>query len=431
MKNKILVYGRLLVAISFFILCGLAFLGKIYPLKIFDMQFVSALQSGIIYATIVSLVPLVVVIVLTLIFGRIYCSTFCPLGIYQEILMFLFKPFYKKSRQHSSRHFPFAYWGAVVLFGILGGGTVIWLRMVDPYAIFGNALSGAGLGIGFLVAIAVLVLFKKRFFCVNICPIGAVIGFIARFSFFKVHINDDKCKICGLCAKVCPCGAIDAKTNQVNHETCIKCFKCLAHCRHGAIYYGRKKSVPVPFNLKRRQFLFSGLMVATLGLAFKGGIDLSKRVAQKLKRVIIPAGGGKIQDFANRCLNCNLCVQNCPMKVIKSATDEVAFVHLDYQKSYCDFNCHRCSEICPSGALKHLTIAQKQKTKLATAVIDEDICVKCGLCSVKCPRTAIVKDVGQVPLVRFEECIGCGACAQVCPVKAISFEPVSEQIYLS
>ncbi|MBQ8464627.1 MAG: 4Fe-4S binding protein [Alphaproteobacteria bacterium] len=430
MKHKILIYGRFLIALTVAVLCGLAFGIKIYPLKLFDAQFVAALQSGIVFGAGISLILLLSLVILSLLFGRIYCSTLCPLGLYQEGLMILFKHFYKKHRAKYVKHNILSYFLTAVLFGSLFGGTVVLLRMVDPYTVAGNALSGAWYGIGFIIAITVLVFFKKRFFCTHICPVGTVLGMISKASLCRIRIDSQKCKMCGLCAKECPCGAIDFKNHSVNNETCVKCLKCLNHCQHKALSYGFSKEKKEPFNLQRRQFIRGGLVLIVLGGALRGGAALSKYVAQKVKQVILPAGAGNAEDFANRCLNCNLCVRNCPQKIIKKANTETPYVYLDYNDSFCDFNCHKCSEICPSGAIKPITLSEKQKTKIATAVVDEEKCVQCGLCVRECPRKIISKEDGSYPFIPFDECIGCGACASVCPVKAISVEPTRKQIVL-
>lgn len=430
MKNKLLIYGRFLIALIVLVLCTLAFWDNFYPLKIFDIQFTAALQSGVVSGFGLSAILLGLVIVLTLLFGRIYCSTLCPLGLYQELLTILFKPFYKKHKFLPQKHYIWAYLIAAVLFGTLCGGTVVLLRMIDPYSIAGNAMSGVWFGLGFAAALAILVFFKKRFFCTNICPVGAILGFISRLSLFKIRIDTDKCKMCSLCARSCPCSSIDFKNHTVNNETCVKCFKCLAHCNHGALYYGLPKAQKIEFNINRRRFIKMGLIFVAFGIAYKSGMELSKKVASKIKSVILPAGANSTQDFTNRCLNCNLCMQNCPMKIIKPATTEMPFVHLDYGDAYCDFNCRKCSEVCPSGAIKRISLKEKQRTKIATAIVDENICIKCGLCAHSCPRKIIIKENDEFPIIRFDECIGCGACANICPVKAIRIEPIEKQMIL-
>ena len=155
--------------------------------------------------------------------------------------------------------------------------------------------------------------------------------------------------------------------------------------------------------------------------------DLGKAVAAKVKKTVLPAGAENAEDFANRCLNCNLCVQNCPMQIIKKADGDYPAVHIDYTDGFCDYDCRKCSEICPSGAIKRLTLAEKQKTQIGLAVINENTCIKCGLCVMKCPRGAISKEDGSFPLINTDECIGCGACQNACPVKAITVMPIEQQ----
>ena len=432
MKHRIIQSVRLFVALTVFILCLCAFFEKFYPVPIFDVQVVSLLQSVLISGTTLAVSLLILLGLITFICGRVYCSTVCPLGLFQELLIMLFKPFYKRRRVHKVQpHYIVAYIIAALLFGTLLGGTVVLLRWLDPYAVAGNALSGAWYGLGFAAVLAVLVFFKKRFFCANLCPVGAVLGLVSRYSLFKMRIDADKCKKCGICAKSCPAECIDFKNHNVDNEMCLKCFKCLGHCQHGAIQYGLPQKKKVAFDARRRDLLKGGIILLIFGRAVGYGMDLSSKAGAMLKKVILPAGAEKKEKFANRCLNCNLCVKNCPMKIIKSATKEVPFVHLDLSQGYCKYDCHNCSKVCPSGAIKKISLADKQKTKIATAMIDEEKCIKCGLCAGECPVKTIVKEVGEYPLVRFEKCLGCGKCAQVCPVKAIALEPADEQVLLS
>ena len=432
MKNKILKYLRLSLASFVFVLTLAAFYKKVYVIKIFEMQFTPLLQSSLLFGLSFGFVFLCFLFLLTFLFGRIYCSTLCPLGIFQDILIFLFTPFYKKRKPSYSHNAFITYIMAAALFGFLFGGSVLLLRMVDPYSVAGNALSGATYGLMFISIISVLVFFKKRFFCTHICPVGAVLGFISKFSVFKIRVNQNKCKMCSLCAPRCPSNSIDWHNKTVNNQTCIKCFRCLNNCSHGALHYGLPKSKAPAFSPKRRDIIKAGTILFVFGVAFKSGFVLSKKIASKLKNVLLPAGADNVQDFANRCLNCNLCVQNCPMKIIKPASKETPFVHINYGKGgYCAYRCNKCAQVCPSGAIKHLSLKEKQHTKIATAVIDEDLCIQCGMCAYECPKQIIIKKRGQYPIVSFESCIGCGKCTTVCPVQAISINPVHKQITLN
>lgn len=420
--NKKYRYLRGVIAVIVGVLSVLAFAGMFYPVQIFDVQLTALLQRALVDFSLFTGILLAGLLIVTFLFGRIYCSTLCPLGLYQEFLMLLFRR--KVSVQKNK---PYKYFLAAITFGALVGGTAYLVRLIDPYTLFGSAVSGAWLGVSVLVALAVLVWFKGRLFCANICPVGVLLGLISKHAVNRIYIENDKCVSCGLCAAKCPTGSIDFRNKAVDNETCIKCFKCMGGCRRSGIHYGRKAEAPVPFNPSRRRLLIGGAVVAAFALAVKGGIELGKAVAAKIKKVIVPAGAGSAEEFANRCLNCNLCVQNCPMKILKKANGDYPAVHIDYEDSFCDYNCNKCSQICPSGAIKRLTLAEKQKTQIGLAVINKQTCVKCGLCVMKCPRKAITKEDGQIPLVDANECIGCGVCQAACPVKAISIMPLEKQ----
>ncbi len=421
-KNRYFYWLRVTLSVFVAVLAVLAFGGYFYELKIFDGQFAALVQRLLVDWSWVAIALLSSVVVVTLLAGRFYCSVVCPLGILQEFLMSIFR-----RKKATMKNRPCKYWLAIVLWGLLVGGTVVLLRLFEPYTIFGSALSGSIFGLIVVALIMVLVWFKGRYFCANICPVGTALGCLSKHSLKQININDDTCVACGLCAANCPSGSIDIKNKKVDNETCVKCLKCLTICKQNSIYLGSKAKKQVPFSLSRRNFITASAMVAVFAAAVKSGGILAKNFAERVKKVILPAGAGNPQDFTNRCLNCNLCVQNCPMKIIKKADDIYSAVHIDYKNGFCDYECHKCSQVCPSGAIKKISLSEKQNTKIAQAVIYDEVCVKCGLCVMKCPKQAITKADGDFPKVNFDECIGCGVCKQACPVKAIAIEPVEEQ----
>ena len=425
---KALKYVRFVVALIVLGAVALLFSGKDYPVKILDVQFTAALQRAILDGTVFAACLFAGVVVLTLLFGRIYCSTLCPLGLAQELFGMLFR---RKVPVRKSN--PFKYILAALVFGVLIGGSAAIVRYIDPYTLFGSAASGAYLGIGTAVVLALFVAFGKRFFCVHICPVGAVLGVIAKHSVFQVGIDNRKCVSCGLCAAKCPTGSIDFKNKKVDNETCIKCFNCMGACRRGGIRFGRIPAYPLAMNESRRKMLIGGAGLAAFAvLAFKSGAVVSKKIAAKVKNVIVPAGARDAQRFANRCLNCNLCVQNCPMKILKKADSAYPAVHIDLAESFCAFDCHKCGDVCPSGAIRRLSLSDKQRTQIGLASVDESKCVKCGLCVMKCPKHAVKKErFEDFPRFDSDLCIGCGACKAACPVKAITVQPVEEQRLLS
>ena len=404
------------------VLSILAFLGIFYQIKVFDIQLVALLQRVLIDFSLFAFIFLLGLFLLTFLFGRFYCSTLCPLGILQEFLMFVFR------RKNSlKKNLPYKYFIAALVLGFLIGGTAFLVRLIDPYTLFGSAMSGALYGLVVLFLIAVLVWFKGRWFCSNLCPVGTLLGLISKFAVNKIYIDADKCVSCGACASKCPTGSIDYKQKTVDNETCVKCLKCLGKCPKSAISFGMHKNKNVPFFQSRRKFLIGGAAVGVLLLAAKGSVLLAKSAVEKFKKVIIPAGAKNLDDFANRCLNCNLCVQNCPMKIIKKADGDYPVVHIDYTDGFCDYDCHRCSEVCPSGAIERISLAEKRKTQIGVALVDESKCIKCGLCVMKCPRQIIKREDGGYSQISADECIGCGACQNACPVDAIAVVPVEKQ----
>ncbi|MBQ8677976.1 MAG: 4Fe-4S binding protein [Alphaproteobacteria bacterium] len=426
---------RRALAIVLGVLLLVGFAGWFYPLPLFDLQLVPLLQSLSLSFTTLACLLVGVVVVLTLLFGRIYCSTLCPLGLLQELLLFLYHPLFHRFKKKSSgnfyqKHYAWHYVLAALLLGAMLGGTALLVRMFDPYSIFGNAASKARFGLAVVMILAVVVFFRKRFFCVNICPVGAVLGWLSRFALFKIHFAADGCVKCGMCARHCPSGSIDYVNQSINNETCVRCLRCLVPCRKGSIIGASVQPKPeIPFSPARRRLLISAAVLGAFAGAFKAGASISQMVAQKVKRVIVPAGAKNYRDFANRCLNCNLCVGNCPMKIIKKADSEYPAVHIDYGENFCKYDCCKCSQVCPSGAIRKIPLSEKQNTQIAVAVVDEDRCIGCGLCVRECPRSVISKDEEKA-MVDASECIGCGVCASVCPVKAINIYPVEEQRFM-
>lgn len=424
MNGKILYKLRIIIASLILILAIVGILGIFYPVKIFDLQIVALMQRVITNFSIAAIIILAVLILATLIFGRIYCSLICPLGITQELVGFLKSKSSKKSCTKQA-NFPLKYFVAAIVWGCLIGGSAIFIRYTDPYSIFVSAITGTVFGGIFLLIVAIAVIIKDRIFCTNFCPVGTLLGIISKISLFKLYINEH-CVFCGTCAKTCPSGCINSKDKTIDNETCIKCLKCLEACPTKAIRYGipEKKT---EFSLKRRQLIIAGAALAVFGGMIKAGIELKDKITEKIKDILLPPGAGSKEEFINKCLNCNLCVENCPNKIIKKADENFGAVHLDYTNSYCKFDCAKCGEVCPSGAIKRLSLDDKQHTRIGMAMIDEDKCRKCRACSRACPVHAIIKEPGKPPILNAVKCIGCGACKKACPVGAIEIFPTKEQ----
>ena len=226
--------------------------------------------------------------------------------------------------------------------------------------------------------------------------------------------------------KNCPSGCINSKEKTIDNETCVKCLKCLTLCPKNGINYGKQSEEEIKFSLKRREIITGIIAAAVFGAMIKVGLVVKDKIVEKFKDIILPPGAGSEERFANTCYNCNLCVENCPNKIIAKADDKFPTVHLDYTNGCCDKDCNKCGQVCPTGAIKRLSLEEKQKTRIAMAMIIDDKCVNCGRCINVCPDGAIIRGEQGV-VIKASKCIGCGACKIICPNDAIEIFAVKKQ----
>ena len=416
---------RLTFAILIFIMAILGVIGIFYPLPLFDVQTAPLIQRVIIDFSLISAVILVVILLLTLLFGRLYCSMLCPFGILQELIAL----FRGEGNEESRKNLPVKYIITAISFGALIGGSAVIIRYIEPYTYFASALTLSVIGLTAIIAVIVLTIFKNRYFCTNICPVGCILGLLSKISFLKVYIKEDECLACGMCERNCPAGCIEVDNAKVDNETCIKCFKCLNQCPKNAITYGIKPKKEVKFSPKRRELITFGSALVILAGAVKIGFEIGKTAAEKIKNVILPPGAVNAQRMFNKCLNCNLCINACPNNILTKADKDFGAVHIDYTKGekHCKYDCNDCAKVCPSGAIKKITLEEKQKTRIAMAVIDPEKCSKNGICINVCPVNAITMEANQSAKIDASKCIGCGKCKTVCNSGAIEIFAINEQ----
>ncbi len=372
-------------------------------------------------------------VLLTFLFGRFYCAFICPLGILQDFIAFI-------SRRKSSpqkNHAKLRYAIAGIVFGLLMGGWAGGLLFLDPYSNSGRIFYfSSAAGITAFIVIAFLAVWKKRIFCTAICPAGTVMGLLAKYGVFRLKIADT-CVKCGQCVRNCPAGCIDIAQGAVDNERCVRCMNCLAVCPRHSISFA--KNHPAPVNESRRKFLINGTVLIA-GLA--AGVSIAKAGLGKLEYLgqkfgILPPGAGSRERFASKCTGCQLCVKACPSKIIVPANGGIGPVSLDLSRGFCSYDCHKCSQVCPTGAIKSLTLPEKQKLKIAEAKFDPKKCYvfqageECGLCAEVCPtHAATLRKSGAPYPVKTNLCIGCGACQKVCPAQAMTVHEIDKQISL-
>ena len=393
------------------------------------MKYLAAFSIG-------ALITLLAIVSATFLFGRFYCAALCPFGILQDFIGFLSR----RKGKTTANFMKTRYLIAGFAFGMLISGWATPFLLLDPYSNSGRIVGSFSIGSMIpLAVIAVLAVWKKRIYCTAICPVGTLLGLTAKYGVFQLRLSD-RCVKCGMCVKVCPSGCIDPENGTLDNERCVRCMNCISVCRLHAVKFGRTERKALPVDETRRAFLVnSGILIA----GFAAGTVLAKAGMKKLSGFaarfrILPPGAGNAERFAARCTSCQLCTANCPAKIIVPAPHGLGPVSLDLTKGACQFNCNRCSQVCPTGAIRPLTLAAKQKTKIAEARFNPRTCIvfqdgaKCGKCADACPVKAVTLRRTGAPRLNTQLCIGCGACQQVCPApeKAMTVHEIEKQITL-
>ena len=430
----------------------------------------------------VNVIAIVLLVALTLVFGRIYCSIICPLGILQDLFGWLGKK-QKKNRYSYSKEVKWLRYPVLVLFVIAffaGIGTLV--QLLEPYSAFGriattllqpvwkacnNLLAAVAEHvdsyafyhvdaivphIGLVTAIAavtLVILFvlawrNGRTYCNTICPVGTVLSLLSRWSWLKIRFDADKCKSCSLCSKNCKASCIDYKTHSVDYSRCVVCGDCIDSCKHGALSYQvHKPNKPHDAEgLSRRSFLLSAALATTAALAQEakktdGGLaEIEDKVAPERQTPIVPPGARSKQNFEQHCTGCQLCVSKCPNQVLRPSSDWLHLMQpvMSYERGFCRPECNRCSQVCPAGAIKPIAHEVKASTQIGHAVWIKKNCipltdgVECGNCARHCPTGAIEmvpsnpddEESPYIPAVNEAACIGCGACEYLCPARPFS-----------
>jgi polyferredoxin len=439
-------------------------------------------------------------IVPTLLFGRIYCSVVCPLGVFQDgVSNISGRRKGKKNRFRYSVAKSWLRYGVLALFIIATiAGISVVVSLLDPYAGYGRIASNffaplyrMGNNILALIAeradsyafystdiwikgwiifgvaaittiiIGVLAWLHGRTYCNTICPVGTFLGLLSKFSLFRLTFDEEKCTKCKACERGCKASCIDVKTMSVDHSRCVTCFNCIEKCKFGAMKYvpvktRAKKNALKPIfidnssNMENSTEDFSRRnMLSILGilavnstlkaqqLHVDGGLaEIADKKAPDRKTPIVPPGALSARNMKNHCTACQLCVSACPNNILVPSGKLAAFMQpeMTFEDGYCRPECVECSQVCPTNAIKPITVADKSAISIGLAVWIKDNCVvntdevQCHNCERHCPTGAITlvardpdfSDSLKIPVIDKELCIGCGACENLCPARPFS-----------
>ncbi|MDO4573667.1 MAG: 4Fe-4S binding protein [Planctomycetia bacterium] len=463
----------MLLTLTFFFVDGLNLLPESVS-KLAKIQLIPALLGH-------RWVTVGLLVAMTFVLGRFYCSAICPLGILQDVIAWFGHRIPKKRKYAFRPAKNLLRWGVVVLVtGFAAGGITFVLGLLDPYSIFGRiatnvfrpvwlfgenlvtvaavnpavrTLEAFFLALVMLAGIGVLAYRNGRTYCNTICPVGTVLGLFSRFSLFQIRMNPEKCIGCGLCAVRCKSSCIDPKAKRIDASRCVMCFDCLGSCRKDAlscsIFSGGKKSPETEnapeakpsesvagVDLSKRTFLvtLSTLAAASQTVVAQPVLEILNTGKNPFTRQtpIAPPGAVSIRHLVGHCTACHLCVSKCPTQVLKPAVMEYGVAgmfapRMEYSRGFCNYDCTICGDVCPNGAILPLTVEAKNRVQVGRVVFVEDNCVvkvdkkNCGACAEHCPTQAVTmvpyEGVLTIPHTDTEICVGCGGCESICPVR--------------
>lgn len=413
------------------------------------MQFVPAVLAG-------NVVFFGFVLLVTLLFGRFYCSIMCPLGVMQDGFNFVARKA-KKGRFHyvkENRWLRYPLLAAFVLLLALGFTGVA--ALIEPYSAFGriatnllqpvyqwlnNILAGIAerrgsyafyesdvwlkSGVSLAVAIATIVvvgflaLRRGRTWCSTVCPVGTVLGLLSRFSLFRPVIDADKCKNCHQCEKNCKASCIDIANHRIDYSRCVACMDCIDECKFGALEYSNtgfrlnptKKTKSAEqsaegenVDASKRKFLATSALVAAAATVkaqqkkVDGGLAAVEQKQVPHRDVPLkPAGARSLSNFTHHCTACQLCVTECPNGVLRPSQNLQTLMQpeMSFERGFCRPECTRCSEVCPAGAIHAVSKEEKTDIHIGYAVVVPDNCLA------------------------YRDGVVCGNCARHCPSQAI------------
>lgn len=316
----------------------------------------------------------------------------------------------------------------------IGYQTITWLHHVT---------------FGFFAGVLALSFLQPRFWCRYVCPLGALLGLLSKASLLRWTVDRGKCTQCNLCAQQCKTAAIADGAVGYHVQECVACFDCIDFCPAGAVRFGfrspvlsirrERESIPEGLALSRRRFVQAAVIA---GVTFPF-MKLRTTDRDPSPWLIRPPGSLAEEGFLDRCIRCGECMKVCPTNGLHPTLFEADLEGIGTPKlvpslGHCDYECNSCGQVCPTGAIAELELAEKKEAKIGTAYFNKDKCypwnenIDCLVCEEHCPTPeksikfwdvqVLEQETNRVvtvkrPYVVTETCIGCGICENKCPLK--------------
>ena len=438
-----------------------------------------------------------IIIAITFLFGRVFCNWICPFGTLHQLVGWLFDNRSNSERIAQNRYHraQFVKYSILIVFLLMSMMGALQIGLLDPIVMMyramatfftpiidtaidsvGGVTEEIGVGVSMLDALkfapgvqrrifvgsfwigaiflffVLINLWKPRFFCRFVCPLGALLGVFASKSLFRINRIVAKCTDCDLCLTRCE-GASDPQS-LVRQAECFSCMNCIDDCPEDALEFtllrqDRKQVVSSP-DMSRRHVVFAGVLGLVAAPAMRNnGLVNDENFSAKMIR---PPGSVEESEFLERCIKCDQCINVCPTNVLQPATLKEGGIEalwtpvMNFHIAHCQLKCTLCSEVCPTGAIRKISVTEKLgegpyrergPVRLGTAFIDTSRClpwanqVPCVVCEEVCPvapkaiqtHNEETKDVfGRMvvlnkPFIVPDLCIGCGICEAECPVQ--------------
>lgn len=428
------------------------------------------------------LLPSLFIIALTIIFGRVFCGWLCPMGTLLDGVGKLIQTSPRQGRSLRSVKYillaviltsslfglqlvgffdPFSLLvrgltlGLDPLFNLLVSGffdpiyryAPQWLsNLSEPiYTVLQNSVLPhkqsffllSTLSTTILIAVVALEKLAKRFWCRNLCPLGALLAILSRFSLFR-RFPGLSCKDCQHCAPSCRMDAFDPKSRQVRHEECNLCLDCVDNCvKQASRFHFALPDNRLQIDMSRRTFIGAGLAGITLPLLSQ--VNAGGRLPRPT--LLRPPGAAPEAEFFSKCVRCGECMKVCIQNALQPCFLESGYEGMFTPRlipriGYCEFNCTLCGQVCPTGAIHKLSQPAKQTFVIGMAVFDKERCLPfaahspCIVCEEHCPthdkaikfkEVTVINHKGEAidlrqPYLIPELCIGCGICENKCPL---------------